>query len=89
MFFDDNLLLYNQAGKALYEKVKSLPIIDYHCHLDQKKIAHDDVFGDIGELWLTGDHYKWRAMRSAGVPEQLITGDADPKDKVLAWAATL
>ena len=58
MFFDENLLLYNNEGKALYEKVKDLPIIDYHCHLDQAKIASDEHFSDIGELWLAGDHYK-------------------------------
>ena len=89
MFFDDNLLLYNQAGKALYEKVKSLPIIDYHCHLDQKKIARDDVFGDIGELWLAGDHYKWRAMRMNGVEEHYITGSASNHDKFIKYAEML
>lgn len=86
MFFDDNLLLYNEAGKVLYGKVKALPIIDYHCHLDEKKIAKDDMFSDIGELWLSSDHYKWRAMRMNGVDEYYITGDASFHDKFLKYA---
>ena len=86
MFFDDNLLLYNKTGKELYDKVKELPIIDYHCHLDQTKIAKDDIFSDIGELWLAGDHYKWRAMRMNGVDEHYITGDADFHDKFVKYA---
>lgn len=89
MFFDDNLLLYNEVGKALYNNVKALPIIDYHCHLDQKKIANDDTFSDIGELWLSGDHYKWRAMRMNGVDEYYITGDASFHDKFLKYAEIL
>ena len=86
MFFDDNLLLYNDFGKALYEKVKSLPIIDYHCHLDQKMIAGNAGFSDIGELWLAGDHYKWRAMRLNGIDEYYITGKADFHEKFLKCA---
>ena len=86
MFFDDNLLIYNDAGKALYNKVKALPIMDYHCHLDQNKIANNDGFSDIGELWLAGDHYKWRAMRMNGVDEHYITGDASFHEKFLKYA---
>ncbi len=89
MFFDQNLLLYNEAGKALYQKVRSLPIIDYHCHLDQTKIAQDCSFGDIGELWLAGDHYKWRAMRMCGVDEFYITGGASFHDKFIKYAEIL
>lgn len=89
MFFDENLLLYNETGKALYEKVKDLPIIDYHCHLDQKKIAENSAFSDIGELWLAGDHYKWRAMRLNGVDEHYITGSASFHDKFLKYAEIL
>ena len=85
-FFDDNLLLYNQAGKELYAKVRDLPIMDYHCHLDQKKIASDAKFADIGELWLAGDHYKWRAMRLNGVDEYYITGAASFHDKFIKYA---
>ena len=86
MFFDDNLLLYNEMSKELYSKVKNLPIIDYHCHLDQTKIANNESFSDIGELWLAGDHYKWRAMRMNGVDEYYITGDADFHDKFIKYA---
>ena len=86
MFFDENLLLYNETGKSLYEKVKNLPIIDYHCHLDQHKIAINDTFSDIGELWLAGDHYKWRSMRFNGVDEYYITGNASFHDKFIKYA---
>ena len=86
MFFDKDLLIYNETGKALYEQVKDLPIIDYHCHLDQKKIAEDSSFFDIGELWLSGDHYKWRAMRLNGVDEYYITGGASFREKFLKYA---
>ena len=86
MFFDNDLLLYNETGKSLYENVKGLPIIDYHCHLDQRMIARDSSFSDIGELWLAGDHYKWRAMRLNGVDEHYITGGASFHDKFIKYA---
>ncbi|MBP3300704.1 MAG: glucuronate isomerase [Clostridia bacterium] len=86
MFFDENLLLYNETAKALYEKVRNLPIVDYHCHLGAGKIARNDPFSDIGELWLSGDHYKWRAMRMNGVEEFYITGGADYHEKFLKYA---
>ena len=89
MFFDDNLLIYNQTGKTLYEQVKDLPIIDYHCHLDQKKIASNEPLADIGELWLSGDHYKWRAMRMCGVDEYYVTGPASYQEKFLKYAEIL
>jgi len=89
MFFDENLLIYNETGRALYERVRELPIIDYHCHLDHRKIANDDTFSDIGELWLAGDHYKWRAMRLNGVDEYYITGGASFKEKFLKYAEIL
>ena len=89
MFFDENLLIYNNTGKALYEKVKNLPIIDYHCHLDQTKIAKDSGFSDIGELWLAADHYKWRAMRMCGVDEYYVTGGASFYEKFLKYAEIL
>ena len=63
--------------------------IDYHCHLDQKKIISDAKFSDIGELWLSGDHYKWRAMRLCGVDEKYITGNADYREKFLKYAQIL
>ena len=86
MFFDENLLIYNNTGKALYQKIKDLPIIDYHCHLDQKKIAENSGFSDIGELWLSADHYKWRAMRMCGVDEYYVTGGANFYEKFLKYA---
>ncbi len=84
---NDNFMLYNQTGKRLYEDyAKNLPIIDYHCHLVPEMIAKDYKFGNAYELFLGGDHYKWRAMRSCGVPESLITGDGAPYDKWCAFA---
>lgn len=85
-FFDDNLLLSGQTAKKIYNEIKDLPIIDYHCHLDEKAIADDAKFSDIGELWLGGDHYKWRAMRLCGVEEKYITGNATNKEKFLQYA---
>ena len=80
-FMGNDLLLRTKEAKALYKTVKDLPIIDYHCHLDPEKIANNASFSDIGELWLAGDHYKWRAMRLCGVDEKYITGDATFKEK--------
>lgn len=86
-FFNDNLLLYTDAAKEIYSEVRGLPIIDYHCHLDQNKIRDDARFANIGELWLLGDHYKWRAMRLCGVGEELITGSKSWHDKFVAYAS--
>ena len=66
-----------------------MPIYDYHCHLSPKDIAENRKFNNITELWLEGDHYKWRAMRAHGIDEKYITGDADPKEKFKAWAKTV
>ena len=66
-FFDDNVLLYSEEAKKLYAQVKDLPILDYHCHLDPKDIAEDRSFENITQIWLYGDHYKWRFMRSMGI----------------------
>lgn len=88
-FFDDGLFLNTDSGKKVYAAVKDLPVIDYHCHLDQRKIADDARFSDIGELWLAGDHYKWRAMRLCGVDERYITGDADYREKFVAYASIM
>ena len=85
-FFNGNVLLNNETSLKLYEKVKDLPIIDYHCHLDQRKIKNNDTFLDIGELWLSGDHYKWRAMRLCGVDEKYITGNASYEEKFYEYA---
>lgn len=88
-YFDENLFLGTDAAKRIYEKIRSLPIVDYHCHLDQNKIAADAGFSDIGELWLAGDHYKWRAMRLCGVDEYYVTGEASYKEKFLKFAEIL
>lgn len=85
-FYNDNVLLENETAKVLYKAVKDLPIIDYHCHLDQRKIAADASYEDIGRLWLAEDHYKWRAMRMCGVDEYYITGGADWKEKFQKYA---
>ncbi len=85
-FFDDTVLLHSDTAIKLYEKIKDLPIIDYHCHLDQTKIKENAKFSDIGELWLAGDHYKWRAMRMCGVDEKYITGNASYHEKFLKYA---
>lgn len=79
-------LLPSETAKKLYEKVKDLPIYDYHCHLSPKEIWEDEPFDNIGQMWLGGDHYKWRLMRAAGIPEEKITGAADWHEKFLAYA---
>ena len=88
-FFGEELFLSTQSAKRIYDEVKNLPIIDYHCHLDQRKIAANAGFADIGELWLAGDHYKWRAMRLCGVDEAYITGEKSYKEKFLKYAEIL
>ena len=85
-FFGPDIFLDNETSKVLYNEVKDLPIFDYHCHLSPKEIAEDRVFHDLGELWLEGDHYKWRLMRAAGVDEELVTGAAPYHEKFLAFA---
>ncbi len=85
-FFDENLLLQGETAKQIYNAIKDLPIIDYHCHLDEKAIYEDAKFQNIGQLWLAGDHYKWRAMRLCGVDEKYITGDASFHDKFIEYA---
>ncbi len=90
-FMDENFLLKSETARALYfDYAQKMPIIDYHCHIDPKQIYEDKVFSDLSEIWLSGDHYKWRALRANGVPENLITGqDAAPYAKFEAWAKTL
>lgn len=85
-----SFLLNNGIAKKLYTKVKDLPIVDYHCHLSPKMIFEDKPFDNIGEIWLGGDHYKWRLMRTAGVPEELITGkNTSWHDKFTAFIGAL
>ena len=88
-FITDDFLLNSKVAKQLYAYAKAMPIIDYHCHLSPKEIYEDKVFNNITELWLSGDHYKWRLMRSAGIEEKYITGDASDLDKFRMWAKTL
>lgn len=84
---NDNFLLENNTALTLYnEYAKVLPIVDYHCHIESSEIAHDKNFKNITELWLGGDHYKWRLMRAAGIDERFITGDASDKEKFMMWA---
>ncbi len=85
-FFGDQLLLSTPEAEELYQSVKELPIVDYHCHLDEKSIRDDRKFSDLGELWLSGDHYKWRAMRLCGVDEKYVTGDASYEEKYRKYA---
>ena len=87
---DSNFLLQSETAQRLFhEQAESLPIIDYHCHLNPKEVAEDHRFSSITELWLGGDHYKWRAMRSNGVEEKYITGDASDWKKFQKWAETM
>lgn len=79
-------VLKTKYARKLYDAVKDLPIIDYHCHLSPKEIYEDKPFSDIGEMWLAGDHYKWRLMRAYGIDEKYITGDADMYDKFACFA---
>lgn len=89
-FMDDNFLLKNETAIRLYhEHAKDMPIIDYHCHLNLREIAENKKYRNITEVWLGGDHYKWRAMRINGVDERYITGDADDRDKFFKWAETI
>jgi len=89
-FLDENFLLQNETAEKLYHDfAKSLPIIDYHNHLIPEQIANDKQFENITQVWLAGDHYKWRAMRANGVDEKYITGDASDFEKFEKWAETV
>ncbi len=88
-FFDDNVFLRGGCARALYDEVRELPILDYHCHLDPARLAEGGALGDLASLWLGHDHYKWRAMRLAGVGEEYITGDKPAYEKFLAYARIL
>lgn len=89
-FIHENFLLQNETAVHLFhDHAKKLPIIDYHCHLNPQEVAEDHKFRSITELWLGGDHYKWRALRTNGVAEKFITGDASDWDKFQKWAETM
>ncbi|MFY9925839.1 MAG: glucuronate isomerase [Opitutaceae bacterium] len=89
-FIHDDFLLHSDTARELYHRhAKTEPIYDYHCHLPPQQIADNHQFGDLAEMWVGGDHYKWRAMRANGVDERFCTGDATAKEKFSAWVATL
>jgi len=89
-FIHENFLLQNETAVHLFhDHAKKLPIIDYHCHLSPQEVAQDHKFRSITELWLGGDHYKWRALRTNGVAEKYITGDASDWEKFQKWAETM
>ena len=89
-FMDEDFLLSNEVAKKLYnDYAKDMPIFDYHCHLIPAEIAGDKKYNNITEIWLYGDHYKWRAMRSFGIDEKYITGDSTDFEKFQAFAKTM
>lgn len=89
-FMNQDFLLRSETAKKLYhEHAEKMPIIDYHCHINPMEIYEDKRYDSITEVWLGGDHYKWRAMRSCGVSEYYITGDAAPAEKFQKWAETI
>ena len=89
-FMDENFLLSNETAVRLYhDHAADMPIYDYHCHLSPKEIWEDKSYNNITEVWLYGDHYKWRAMRANGVDEKYITGSGSDYDKFIAWAKTV
>lgn len=89
-FLDKNFILENATAEKLYhDHAAKMPIIDYHCHLPPEDIASDRKFENLTKIWLDGDHYKWRAMRTNGVDENFITGDADDFSKFQKWAETV
>ncbi len=85
----EDYLLHSSAAKALYAQAKSLPIVDYHCHLSPEEIYEDREFENIGVIWLAGDHYKWRLMRALGMDERYITGDAPWEEKFTMYIRAL
>ena len=87
--FDPHFLLSTPVARELYQVAEREPIYDYHCHLSPQEIADDKRWADLAEIWLGGDHYKWRAMRANGVAEEYVTGTAKPYEKFLAYAATM
>ena len=89
-FMDENFLLTTETAQKLYhECAEVMPILDYHCHLNPQEIYEDRKYENITQVWLGGDHYKWRQMRSNGVEERFVTGDASDREKFQKWAETL
>ena len=89
-FMDQDFLLETETAKMLYhDYAAKMPVLDYHCHISPQEIAEDRQFENITQVWLGGDHYKWRQMRSNGIEERYITGDASDREKFQKWAETL
>ncbi len=89
-FMTEDFLLDTEFARRLYhDYAKDQPIFDYHCHLPPQQVAENYRFKNLYDIWLKGDHYKWRAMRTNGVAERLCTGDATDREKFDAWAATV
>ena len=87
---DENFLLQTETAKELYHKhAAKMPIFDYHCHINPQEIAEDKQFENITQIWLYGDHYKWRGMRTNGVDEKFCTGNASDWEKFEKWAETV
>ena len=88
-FMDKDFLLSTDTARKLYKAAREMPIFDYHCHLNPREIYENIQFRNLGHLMLGGDHYKWRAMLSNGVPDALCRGEASDWDKFYAFAGTL
>ena len=89
-FMDENFMLHSGTAQRLYHTyAEGMPILDYHCHISPKEIALDRRFENLAQVWLGGDHYKWRLMRANGVEERCITGNAPDREKFQKWAETL
>lgn len=89
-FMSNDFLLSNETAKTLFhDYAAKMPIIDFHNHLNPKEIYEDKCYDNIADVWLGGDHYKWRAMRTFGIPEEIVTGTSDPYERFLAWAETI
>jgi glucuronate isomerase len=87
---DENFLLHSSTARRLFHEVaRDQPIIDYHCHLSPREIANNHRWDNLADIWLGGDHYKWRLLRANGVFEELITGESTPREKFQAWAETV
>ena len=86
---NDNFMLKNKTAKKIYKAVKDLPIIDYHCHLQPRQIAENHRFKNAYDHFLSGDHYKWRQMRTFGIDEEYITGNAPDYEKFKAYAKVM
>lgn len=87
---DEDFVLQTETARKLYHSyAENMPVLDYHCHINPEEIAKDRHFDNITQVWLGGDHYKWRFMRSCGIEERLVTGDASDHDKFIAWATCL